>query len=425
VAEQKKPVLTALTGLRAVAAIGVVVSHTRVPESTPEHLEKIAGWGHIGVPLFFMLSGVVLAYNYPNLRGWEGRRTVRFYLSRIARVMPLYWAVLLFCASYLWIAGRDNHGWALVQNLLGVQTWSGDLKVAMGYYNSPGWSIGVELFFYLLFPFLIPAVAWLARRFGARGLILLITAMTLIIFGLWAAFYLTGHANLSAVDPTSAHRWLYRNPLCHLPVFVIGMAIAFLIPHSARWSTGRHHVIQAFVFCWVFGLAAFRGAGPGWNAGAYGLFFAVPFALALLSLASDRGWMARALSTTMMVRLGLASYALYITHRWFLFDLPAAQAIKTGQGWVPYGALLVTLVVLLLIAEGAHQYIEEPARRWLLRVTRPLTSKGTDGTAPDRTTPGPGYPASEAARPGPLATAGLMPSVAPAGSAVEGPRPHR
>jgi hypothetical protein len=72
VAEQKKPVLTALTGLRAVAAIGVVVSHTRVPESTPEHLEKIAGWGHIGVPLFFMLSGVVLALQLPEPEGVGG-----------------------------------------------------------------------------------------------------------------------------------------------------------------------------------------------------------------------------------------------------------------------------------------------------------------------------------------------------------------
>ncbi|GIE74775.1 acyltransferase [Actinoplanes philippinensis] len=404
--------LTALTGLRAVAAIGVVVSHSGVPASLPEHLGRIASWGHIGVPMFFMLSGVVLAYNYPDLRGWEGRCTIRFYIARIARVMPLYWAVIAYCAVYLWAYGRPNHGWALLQNLLAVQTWSGDLKVAMGYYNSPGWSIGVELFFYALFPFLVPLVASLARRSGARGLILLILAMTAVILTLWAAFHLTGHSSFKADNPASAHRWLYRNPLCHLPMFVVGMAVAFLIPYTGRWSTGRHQAIQAFVFSYVFGLAAFRPMGSGWSSAAYGLLFVVPFALVMISLASGRGWMARILSTTVMVRLGLASYALYLTHRWILFDLGTADRIRTGGGWAPYGALLITLAVLLLIAEGAHQYIEEPARRLLVRFTRRWTSGGTSHAAPTSTTPGPGGPASEAAPPGRLATAGPRPSLA-------------
>ncbi|WP_229068541.1 acyltransferase [Actinoplanes sp. DH11] len=409
--------LTALTGLRAVAAIGVVLSHSRVPESVPQHLEKIVGWGHIGVPMFFMLSGVVLAYNYPHLSGWEGRRTVRFYLARIARVMPLYWVVIGYCAAYLWIVGRDNHGWALVQNLLAVQTWSADLRVAQGWYNSPGWSIGVEMFFYLLFPFLVPVVARLARRFGARGLILLIAAMTLVVLVLWAAFYFTGRSSLPAGDPASVHRWLYRNPLCHLPMFVCGMASAFLIPYTSRWSTRRHHAVQAFVFCYVFGLAAFRGTGPGWNSGAYGLFFVVPFALLMISLASGRGWTARLLSTTVMVRLGLASYALYITHRWMLYALPTAEYIKTGRGWVPYVALLVTLVLLLLIAEGAHQYIEEPARRLLVPLTRRWTSSGTGDPAPNRSVPEPDHPARGAARAGQLSTAGPA-SPVPEGSGL-------
>ncbi|WP_433790034.1 acyltransferase family protein [Actinoplanes sp. CA-252034] len=408
--------LTALTGLRAVAAIGVVISHSGVPASLPEHLDKIASWGHIGVPMFFMLSGVVLAYNYSHLKGWEGRRTVKFYIARIARVMPLYWAVIAYCAIYLWVYGRPNHGWALLQNLLAVQTWSGDLKVAMGYYNSPGWSIGVELFFYALFPFLVPLVAGLARRFGWRGLIVLILAMATVILALWAAFHLTGHSSFKADNPTSAHRWLYRNPLCHLPMFVTGMAVAFLIPYTGRWSTRRHHAIQTFVFSYVFGLAAFRPMGSGWSSAAYGLLFVVPFALVMISLASGRGWMARILSTTVMVRLGLASYALYITHRWILFDLGTADRIKTGGGWAPYGALLITLAVLLLIAEGAHRYIEEPSRRLLVRLTRRWTSGGTSHPVPDHTTPDRGHPASGADRPGRLAAAGLGPSL------PEGPR---
>jgi peptidoglycan/LPS O-acetylase OafA/YrhL len=392
--------MKALTGLRAVAAIGVVVSHTGVPKSLPEELAKIAQWGYIGVPMFFMLSGVVLAYNYPDLRFWEGRRTVRFYVARIARVMPLYWAMIGYCVAYYYVVGRHQYPVPLLQNIFAVQTWSGDIKVAQSYYNGPGWSIGVEMFFYLLFPFLIPYVARLYRRFGARGLVTLIAAMTLTVFALWTYFYLSGRSALPAADPGSAHRWLYRNPLCYLPIFVCGMAVAFLIPHVRAWSTRRHHLVQGLVFCYVFGLAMFRSTGPGWGTASYGLFFVAPFALVLVSLATDRGWMARFLATAPMMRLGVASYALYITHRWLVGKMPAAEFIEKGSGLVPYVSLVIVIFFLLLIAEGAHQYIEEPARRWIVKVTR-------RPAAPD--TPRANRTVNTAADPRPLEPAGVVP----------------
>ena len=369
----RKPELRALTGLRAVAAIGVVLSHTGVPKSLPEHLAKIPQWGHIGVPLFFMLSGVVLAYNYPELHFKQGRRTVKFYIARIARVMPLYWAVIAYCAGYYYLVGRDQYEWPLVQNILAIQTWSGDLKTAQGYYNAPGWSIGVELVFYLLFPFFIPVVAGIARKYGARGLIALVGAMTLVVLALWAYFNLSGRAALPPANPDSAHRWLYRNPLVYLPHFICGMAVAFLIPHVRTWSLRMHHVLQAAFFVYIIGLAMFRGIGPAWSTASWGLFFIVPFTIALLTLASDRGWLARFLKTGPMMRLGVASYALYISHRWLIEHLPTSRPIERSHDLIPYVALAITLVMLLLIAEGAHQYIEEPCRRWIVKLTAPLT----------------------------------------------------
>jgi peptidoglycan/LPS O-acetylase OafA/YrhL len=298
------------------------------------------------------------------------------------------------------VVGRHQYPVPLLQNIFAVQTWSGDIKVAQSYYNGPGWSIGVEMFFYLLFPFLIPYVARLYRRFGARGLVTLIAAMTLTVFALWTYFYLSGRSALPAADPGSAHRWLYRNPLCYLPIFVCGMAVAFLIPHVRAWSTRRHHLVQGLVFCYVFGLAMFRSTGPGWGTASYGLFFVAPFALVLVSLATDRGWMARFLATAPMMRLGVASYALYITHRWLVGKMPAAEFIEKGSGLVPYVSLVIVIFFLLLIAEGAHQYIEEPTRRWIVKVTR-------RPAAPD--TPRANRTVNTAADPRPLEPAGVVP----------------
>jgi peptidoglycan/LPS O-acetylase OafA/YrhL len=372
---ERRPELKALTGLRAVAAVAVVVSHLGVPKSLPEELAKIAGWGYIGVPLFFMLSGVVLGYNYPGLTFRQHRRTLKFYIARIARVMPLYWVVLIYCALFYVAIDHVNYPKAFVENIFAVQTWGGDLLTAQSRYNGPGWSIGAELFFYAVFPFVVPLVAKAYRRWGARAMIALAGLMALVSFVLFAYFVLTGRADLPAADPGSAHRWLYRNPLCQLPVFLCGVAIAFLLGHVRHWSDLTHHVIQTSVLAYVLILAMIRGEGGFWGAGSFGPFFVVPFTLALLSLSSDRGWMASILKTKPMVTLGVASYALYITHRWLVWQLSSTDPVSKGHGIAPYIGFVLTICILLLVAEGAHRYIEEPARRWMVKVTSRLARK--------------------------------------------------
>ncbi|MFI5896235.1 acyltransferase family protein [Actinoplanes sp. NPDC051513] len=371
----RKPELKALTGLRAIAAIAVVVSHVGVPKSLPEHVAKIAHWGYIGVPLFFMLSGVVLAYNYPELHPRNGRRTIKFYVARIARVMPLYWVMIAYCFGLYWSVNHKQYPWALVQNVLAVQTWSPDLLVAQSYYNGPGWSIGAELFFYALFPFLIPVMARIAKRWGPRGLVLVIAAVAVLTVALVAWFTITGRATLPAENPASGHRWLYRNPLCQLPVFICGMAIAFLLPHAREWGKVTHNVIQTAVPLYVLLLAAYRGEGSFWGVASYGAFFVIPFAVALLSLASGRGWLARFLSTRTMVSLGVASFALYLTHRWLVWQLSTFDPVAKGHGFEPYVGFVLTIAILLLIGEGAHRYVEEPARRGIIKISNKLARR--------------------------------------------------
>jgi peptidoglycan/LPS O-acetylase OafA/YrhL len=366
---ERRPELRALTGLRAVAAIAVVVSHVGVPKSLPQPLAQIAHWGYIGVPLFFMLSGVVLGYNYPQLSFRQHRRTIKFYIARIARVMPLYWAMVIYSALLYVSVNHQQYPKAFVMNIFGVQTWSGDLLVAQSRYNGPGWSIGAELFFYALFPFVVPLVAAAAKRWGARAVILIAGGMALVTLILFAYFVISGRADLPGTDPGSAHRWLYRNPLCQLPIFLVGVAISFLLPYVRHWSDLTHHLIQTVVLGYVLVLTVFRGQGGFWSSGSFGAFFVIPFAFALLSLASDRGWLARILRTQPMVTLGVASYALYITHRWFVWQLSTSEPVTKGHGLAPYVGFVVTICVLLLIGEGAHRYVEEPARRWIVKVT--------------------------------------------------------
>jgi peptidoglycan/LPS O-acetylase OafA/YrhL len=393
----RRPELRALTGLRAVAALAVVVSHVGVPPSLPDRFARVAHWGYIGVPLFFMLSGVVLGYNYPGLTFRQTRRTVRFYLARVARVMPLYWVMIFYSAALYFSVGHRQFPSAFVQNLFAVQTWSPDLLVAQSYYNGPGWSIGAELFFYLLFPFVVPLVAAVARRHGARGLVLVVAAVAALSVLLLVYFVVSGRAALPAENPASAHRWLYRNPLCQFPIFLGGVAVSFLIPSVLRWRTRTHHLIQAAVVVYVLALAMFRGEGGFWGAASFGAFFVVPFTLLLLSLASQRGWLARFLGTAPMVKLGVASFALYLTHRWLVWQLSSFDPIAKGHGLAPYVGFLLTIGVLLLVGEGAHRYVEEPAQRWIVRAGGRLARRFPARLGPSSTDAPPG-PVAEPTR---------------------------
>ena len=400
-AASSRPEILPLTGLRAVAAIWVVFHHIRLPKTAPEWLTNVADAGFIGVPLFFMLSGFVLAYNYPTLSLRQPRKVLRFWIARIARVMPLYWAVLLLAVLQRYVVGVPQDD-SLPLHFLALQTWSGDLDVGAQMYNAPGWSICVEMFLYAIFPVLVLLVAHVARNHGSAGLLGLAGLAFAVQLTLWGVFVAQGWADLPAVDPQSAHRWLYRNPLTRVPDFMVGMCMAFLVNRGLRFPRGLAHLSQAAVVLVVPLICAFRDHDNGALGAAYfGTLWTVPFALLIVSLASNHGFFAWFLARRSMVMLGTASFALYLTHRSRLPGL-GQDWVDTAPGRWGYVAVLLVLVWALFLAEGAHRYIEVPCRKIVLnlfdrivRTPRPAATAGPadapadDGAARTKESPTP------------------------------------
>ncbi|WP_166678655.1 acyltransferase family protein [Kribbella voronezhensis] len=366
-----------MTGVRAAAALAVVIHHIGLPATAPEPLRNLAASGYIGVPLFFMLSGLVLGWNYSSLTVLSGTRLWRFYLARIARVMPLYWAVLLFLV--LQRAARGVPQEALWRHVLAIQSWSGDYAIGQASYNPPGWSICVEVFLYALFPLLIPVIALVSKRFGAVGLVAVIAFAFAVQVLLVVLFTAEGWAHLSVEDPSSGHRWLYRNPLPRLSEFVIGLSLAFLLLRGLRLRTRIAGWLQVACVVVVFVVAALGPGHADWELPAfYGAMWSVPFAVLLLSLAAaPDAWLSRFFSTRALVTLGTASYAVYLTHRPLLpylgkdrFDL-----LTNPSGWATYASVAVVVGLCLLVGEGAHRLVEVPARRAVLRVVQRHTTR--------------------------------------------------
>src|SRR5579883_3352902 len=100
--------LPGLDFLRAIAIVWVMLFHER-SDPMPAFLRPIAGFGWMGVDLFFVLSGYLIASQLlrPYVQG--SRPSLRdFYLRRFFRIIPVYWAVLAFYVFFPKLV-EDSH----------------------------------------------------------------------------------------------------------------------------------------------------------------------------------------------------------------------------------------------------------------------------------------------------------------------------
>ena len=165
--------LPELTSIRALAALMVILFHFYALPGADSAAGRLVAAGGLGVDLFFMLSGLILAHVY--WRDWqEGRFEYGPFLARrLARLYPVHLATLLgFVALYAGARAAgvgssfEGEDWsAFWIHLAGLHAWGLTDGAA---WNHPSWSISAEGFAYLAFPFWLV----LATRLGPRAFLM-------------------------------------------------------------------------------------------------------------------------------------------------------------------------------------------------------------------------------------------------------------
>jgi peptidoglycan/LPS O-acetylase OafA/YrhL len=151
---QQKIYFEALTGLRYIAAVFVFIHHF-TPKWLPVRLYNFFGEFHIGVSIFFVLSGFLICYRYDDGAELNKSWFKNYFLNRVARIYPMYFLITLLPVIIY------HEGFKIF--LLNISFLRGFFKdfIFTGVWQ--GWSLTVEECFYLLAPivFLLRKRIWL------------------------------------------------------------------------------------------------------------------------------------------------------------------------------------------------------------------------------------------------------------------------
>ncbi len=410
-----------LTGLRIVAAAWVVVFHFHFTPAEAyarywEPVRPLVVSGALGVDLFFVLSGFVIAHTYLHALGQRQRtrerlrETASFLWARVSRIWPAYVLVTtvfgLWLAARLRIAGTPDVAFQAVQPTVDVRHWLVQLLGAQqwflpyfdgGSFVGPAWSVSAEWLAYLCFP-VLALLAWPVRRLpravpGALAVLIMVPLA-------WHAFR-TG-------DPYFPWSWLLRIGAGFTAGVLAYLAVR-RVPRTPKTARIAGAVAVLAVVEIVAGLYWADTVPGGPVVGGYGGVVLVLFPVLIGALAlTDRG-PARLLSAPWALHGGRISYSLYLVHiPVFEVFWTATTTLGPVAAGTPNAAFLApqVLFISLLLAHLLFRYVEEPARGWLRRhdpaCRRSRVTEPADGAAEPT---GPGLNTALPIDPAPLGTA--------------------
>jgi peptidoglycan/LPS O-acetylase OafA/YrhL len=327
-----------IQALRGVAALLVLIGHVL-------H-EGYASWGTVkftypfgvGVHIFFVISGFVIAYNSPKFFGQRGG-IKKFLWRRILRIVPLYWfyTSLMLLALFLFpeaLQTTHYEFWHAVQSYLFIPhiNPSGAIRPIL----SLGWTLNYELYFYLVFALfmLLPFKFFMP---ALTGFFALTTLLWFIVPLEWVALK------------------FWSSPI--VLEFLAGAWIGYL--RYKNFSLPRY-MLWPLALCTALAFGVLYFIPP-----AYFLpFMGVASVLLVLCVTLPAG-----IDSTQAPRflraLGDSSYSLYLSHAFVI------GVMGLLWGWVfadilnPYAYMALSIVIAAAAGHIAYWLIERPLLVWI------------------------------------------------------------
>jgi peptidoglycan/LPS O-acetylase OafA/YrhL len=340
--------LNFIDAFRGWAALGVVAVHSGLLGNPPEWLKPLVSAGARGVQLFFIISAFTLFYSLANRVQYEKRPLAAFFIRRFFRIAPLFYVVMIF--SIFWGSTGPSYWAPHGVSSLGVfltaifmNGWYPDFVTSV---VSGGWSIAVEMNFYLLLPLLFLRI----KR--------VMVAMACIPVSYYAGMYIARKiANIyrHRYDQDTMYvldAWQYMLSLpSELYVFFFGILV-FLIWHKCGWifEIFSHATYLKIFYFFLLLLITVIYIKPKMS------FVVLLFACIVLVGSAVNS----PLTQGRIIRfIGKISYSLYFSH---FFAIRFIGGVPDG-----FGDWLVGFIQVLAISIPAaflgHTFIEKPCQK--------------------------------------------------------------
>jgi peptidoglycan/LPS O-acetylase OafA/YrhL len=349
--------------LRGLAALYVLTYHLAlIPNphlEVPLWASKFILTGGTGVTLFFIVSAFTLTMSM-RLRSHELHPTIGFYTRRVFRIVPLFyvWIIVSWLRDRFWFGVTQPAGTVLLSMFFGFNLVPGKNE---GFVWA-GWTLGIEMLFYLAFPLIYRYVDDMWKALGFFFATLTLSS----IFSFLVTSYL--HTDAAVVSS-----FLQFSIFHQLPIFAFGIFVYYLyerlimnqsVPIS--WGVG-------LVSLSLFGYSALLDGhlapifdGLYWQAIIYGLLV---LGLSIIPT--------RILVNRLTYFYGEISYSLYLNHPTLVFALiPIYRYIYRLS--IPlsimYGTcLLLTLTLLTILSYATYRIVEKPGMRLGSNLVKKMT----------------------------------------------------
>lgn len=333
--------IPALTATRAIAAILIVMFHYG------KHIPPFNKYIHfffqanIAVGYFFVLSGFVMMWTYRQKK----IALKPFYIKRIARITPVYYLALalavltLFYEQYLGKVMVLDHCKEILYNALFIQSYIPGYALTV---NGPGWSLSVEMLFYLSFPLFLVFAQRKQRAFIWFTVIFFIASQ--VVHQLMVNKLLVGPFN------NEMHELVYYHPVFHLNQFLLGMLGVYMYDLFKKADV---RISSFMMFVSVFLLLHFHRDLSIHNG------ILAPFFLLMIVGISLREPLF--LRVRPMVFLGEISYGIYILQAPIYYIV---YRINNKQWHLPERSMFFLYVfILIVMATLSYYLIEKPLRK--------------------------------------------------------------
>lgn len=344
-----------IDALRGLAILAVVIVHTSMVgnnKQLPDLVTHVLGRGANGVQLFFFISAFTLFLSMHTKSG-EDNFIGNFFIRRFFRIAPMYYLAIIY---YLWQDGFGGRYWLgdapgitggnIIANVLFLHGfnpyWINSLVPG-------GWSIAVEMLFYLIIPFLFYKVNNAQK---AAIFFILSVVFRYLLDMVFRKFHLIDNNILW-------YNYIYFYFPSQLPVFALGVLFYFVIKDNYQLKVKPYIILIAatFLLMQYVGIVIL----PDY------IFCTIAFFVLALALSK---YEYKIIVNTVIVYMGKISFSMYLTHfavlnwltKYNMLDFISVSSPITAMGNYAIRLSLV-LAITVAVSTVLYKFVELPMQR--------------------------------------------------------------